>query len=96
MTQQYRAALRRVDANAVADLVSLEGYIAGRLTAQVLEACGDAPTPAGFLAKVAEVGRFRVGGFDLRYGPEDNQGSNRVFLTRIEANGELAALTRLR
>ncbi len=96
VTQQYQAALRRVDPNAVADLVSLEGYIAGRLTVQVLEECGANPTPAHFLAQVAEVGRFSIGGFSLQYGPEDNQGSNRVFLTRIEANGELAALSRLR
>ncbi len=96
LTRQYKSALERVDSDEAGDLVSLEGYLAGRLVAEVLEACGEDLTPSRFLAEVVSVSRFNLGGFTLRYGTEDNQGSDRVFLTRIEANGTLAALSRLR
>jgi branched-chain amino acid transport system substrate-binding protein len=80
---EYRAALDAHDPTARPAFGSLEGYIAGRLTAAVLERTGNAPTREGFLATIAETGAFDVSGFMLRYGPGDNRGSNQVFLTVI-------------
>ncbi len=84
---QYRAALAALEPDAKPGFVSLEGYIAGRLTIEVLRRLGPEPTREAFLAKLAEVGTFDIGGFILRYAPGDNRGSNQVFLTRIRSDG---------
>jgi ABC-type branched-subunit amino acid transport system substrate-binding protein len=91
---QYRKALIANDARARPSFGSLEGYIAGRLTADVLARAGSAPTRDGFLSALANIGTFDVGGFMLRYGPGDNQGSDQVFLTVIR-DGDIVPVDRL-
>ncbi len=91
---QYRKALVANDAAAKASYGSLEGYIAGRLTAEVLARAGAAPTRASFLKALADAGTFDIGGFTLSYGPGDNQGSDQVFLTVIR-NGDVVPAERL-
>lgn len=93
---RYRQALRRQDGRARPSFVSLEGYLVGRLTAEVLERAGPELTRKGFLGALAGMRRVDLGGFPLSYGPGDNQGSDRVFLTRIEADGRLRPLSSLR
>jgi len=91
---EYRAALKAYDESAAPGFTSLEGYLAGRLTAEVLRRTGDPLTREGFLSTLAETGEFDIGGFALHYGPHDNHGSNRVFLTMIGANGEIMPVER--
>ena len=38
---------------------------------------------------------FDLGGFKLSYGPSDNQGSDEVFLTQIQAGGSFKPITSL-
>jgi ABC-type branched-subunit amino acid transport system substrate-binding protein len=83
LLSQYRKALRASDATARPSFGSLEGYLAGRLTAEVLKREGRQPTREGFLATLSRLGTFDIGGFELGYGPNDNRGSDRVFLTVI-------------
>ena len=96
VVRNYREALRRQERRASPSFVSLEGYIAGRLTGEVLERIGPDLTRAGFLDALTTIRNLDLGGFTLTYGPGDSQGSDRVFLTRIEANGRLRPLTSLR
>ncbi|MGE4249759.1 MAG: ABC transporter substrate-binding protein [Parvibaculaceae bacterium] len=91
---QYRKALAANDATARPSFVSLEGYIAGRLTTEVLARAGETPTRESFLAALAGTGRFDIGGFKLSYGPGDNRGSDQVFLTVIH-NGDVYSAERL-
>jgi ABC-type branched-subunit amino acid transport system substrate-binding protein len=91
---EYRAALTAHDATAQPAFGSLEGYIAGRLTAAVLDRVEGSPTREGFLSKLAETGAFDIGGFALRYGPGDNRGSDQVFLTVIR-DGRIVTVERL-
>jgi ABC-type branched-subunit amino acid transport system substrate-binding protein len=91
---EYRKALTANDVRAQPSFGSLEGYIAGRLTAAVLAKAGDLPTRESFLAALTSTGTFDIGGFTLRYGPGDNQGSDQVFLTVIR-NGEIVPVERL-
>ena len=91
---QYRKALTANDVRAEPSFGSLEGYIAGRLTAEVLTRVGDVPTRETFLSTLANSGTFDIGGFPLRYGPGDNEGSDQVFLTVIR-NGEVVPVERL-
>lgn len=80
---QYRKALQANDATDRPSFGSLEGYIAGRLTAAVLARAGNPPTRKSFLAALVETGTFDIGGFKLSYGPDNNRGSSQVFLTVI-------------
>lgn len=75
--------------------VSLEGYLVGRLTVKILKALGETITRDGFLDKVGEIGAFDLDGISLTYGPEDNQGMDRVFLTVIQPGGAFRAVERL-
>jgi branched-chain amino acid transport system substrate-binding protein len=91
---EYRKALIANDVRAQPSFGSLEGYIAGRLTAEVLVRAGGAPTRESFLAALANAGTFDIGGFPLHYGPSNNQGSDQVFLTVIR-NGKIVPVERL-
>ena len=99
VVRDYQAAIRRIDASAQPGFVSLEGYLAGRLVVEALrastEAGGPPPTREAFLQWLVDVGPYDIGGFQVEYGPGDNQGSDRVFLTEIQ-QGRFVAITELR
>lgn len=84
---EYQAALAAIAPDAKPSFVSLEGYLVGRLAALALERTGAEPTRAGFLAAVSALGSVDMGGMTMTFGPGDNQGLDRVFLTRINAAG---------
>lgn len=75
--------------------VSLEGYLAGRLAIIGLEACGPEPTRACFLSSLLDGGAIDIDGFPLTFGPGDNQGSDRVFLTFINGEGQYESAQRI-
>jgi len=81
---QYQKALKEIDANSEPSFVSLEGYIAGRLATEGLRLAGPLPTRKRFLQALRQAGDIDLGGFYLRYCVNDNQGSERVYLTRID------------
>jgi ABC-type branched-subunit amino acid transport system substrate-binding protein len=89
LLREYRAALAAFDPSAKPGFGSLEGYIAGRLTTEVLKRLGPEPTRRDFLAALTGIGAFDIGGFMLRYGPGNNRGSDRVFLTMIGRDGSI-------
>ena len=80
----YRAALAAYDAGATPTFVSLEGYLVGRLAVAGLESCGRDVSRACLLA--AFEGRIDLDGFPLDFS-DDNQGSDTVFLTTLDADG---------
>ncbi len=96
LVPQFRRALARVDPSATPGLVGLEGYLVGRLTARVLEAAGPDLSRPAFFDALATLTQVDVGGFSLGYGPQDTQGSDRVFWTRIAPDGRLVSVTNLR
>ena len=84
---EYRRALARHAPGARPGFVSLEGYLAGRLAIAALGMCGRQPDRACFLASLKRRKTIDLGGFRLRYGPGDNQGSDAVFLSVIGGDG---------
>lgn len=92
---QYQDALSAIDAEAEPGFVSLEGYLVGRLTILSLEKMGGNFSREGFMKTVADLGRFSLGGVELAFGPNDNQGSDQVFLTVIQPDGSFRAVDRL-
>ena len=54
---------------------------------EALRAAGPELTRATYLSALASLGTLDLGGFTLTYGAGDNQGSEVVFLTQINADG---------
>lgn len=92
----YHRALAAYQADAVPSFVSLEGYLAGRLAIASLERCGREVSRACFLESLRRTDVIDIEGFELRYGDDDNQGSDAVFLTVIGRDGRYHAIETLR
>ena len=73
--------------------ISLEGYIAGRLAIERLEACGVDLSRECFLNVLGSTTTVTIDDLTLQYGPGDNQGSDEVHLTVIGADGQLHPAT---
>ena len=91
----YGRALAALAPDSTPGFVSLEGYLAGRLAIAALEFCGRDVDRDCFLRAMRERDRVDIDGFELRYGNDDNQGSDRVFLTMIDASGGYRPITSL-
>lgn len=87
LVQKYQAALKSVDASADPGFVTLEGYMVGRLAIMALQRAGRDVNRQSFLNAFWSGGAFDLDGVSLTYGPNDNQGMDTVFMTRIKADG---------
>ena len=91
----YRAALKAYDPAAKPGFISYEGYLAGRLAIHIVDRCGER-VDRGCIDTVLRTGDdINLDGFTLRYGRNDNQGSDRVFLTIIGPDGQYTPLASL-
>ena len=85
--QAYRRALKKYGNGTRPGFVSLEGYLAGRLAIEALQLCGPQPDRACFLSRLRQQKTIDLDGFPLRFGADDNQGSDAVFLSVIGSDG---------
>ncbi|MYB57080.1 MAG: ABC transporter substrate-binding protein [Gemmatimonadetes bacterium] len=92
----YRRALTAHTPEATPGFVSYEGYLAGRLAIAALERCGGEVNRTRFLNSLRVADTVDLGGFVLRYGANDNQGSDAVFLTVIGTDGSYRSIQTLR
>ena len=95
LVARYQRALKTVNPNAEPGFVSLEGYVLGRLVVEALNHLGNPVTRAGLLSTIRDVGVFDLDGITLSYGPGDNQGMDKVYLTVIQPDGSFKAVDRL-
>ena len=95
VVQTYENALWAYDENAEANVYALEGYIAGRLAAAGIAACRDTLDRECFLRSLRNAQLLNIDGFRLRYGENDNQGSDAVYLTVIGTDGAYHPVERL-
>ena len=77
------------------NFVSLEGYLVGRFAVEALKQVGKNPTRKKLLQTIRQTKKFSIDGFDLEYSLQDNQGSDKVFLTSI-SNGKLSPISDLK
>jgi ABC-type branched-subunit amino acid transport system substrate-binding protein len=91
----YHAAIKAKDAKAEPEFVSLEGYLVGRLAIAALDKAGPDPTRAGLLRVIKDTGKFDIGGLEMTFGPEDNEGLDKVFMTVIQSDGTFKAVEKL-
>jgi ABC-type branched-subunit amino acid transport system substrate-binding protein len=92
---RYQKALKAAEPEAEFDFVSLEGYIVGRLVVEALHRLRPPVTRAGMLALIRKGSPFDLGGITLSYSPGNNQGMDRVFLTKIQTDGSVKPIVRL-
>lgn len=84
LVKEFQESMKKYQPEASAGFVSLEGFMAGKLFCMVVEKAGPDLSREKFLATLAEVKAFDLGGITLTYGPEDHQGMDQVFLTQIK------------
>ena len=92
----YRRALAAHMPEATPGFVSYEGYLAGRLAIAALERCGPEVNRTQLLNSLRSTDAIDLDGFELRYGENDNQGSDAVFLTVIDRDGSYRSIQTLR
>ena len=92
---RYHRALSEYEPQTEPGFVSLEGYMAGRLAVAGLEACGPELSRECFLRSLHDAETIDIDGIQLKYGPDDNQGSDSVFLTVIGADGKYHQVDKL-
>ncbi|MDW6020445.1 ABC transporter substrate-binding protein [Mesorhizobium sp. BAC0120] len=95
LVARYQKALRATNPDAQIGFVSLEGYMVGRVLTEALGKLKGPVTRAALLSTIKEVGTFDLGGITLSYGPDHNQGMDKVFLTVIQADGSFKPVDRL-
>ena len=97
IVQSYLDAMGVYDPEASPGWVSLEGYLAGRLTIEALRACGrDNVTRECFYDSIDGFEALELDEFGLEFGFADNQGSDKVFLTVIGPDGSYRAIENMR
>jgi branched-chain amino acid transport system substrate-binding protein len=77
----YQADMKTCGAEKSVGFTSLEGYLSAKFFCQACDAIEGAPTREGFLDTIQKTGSFDLGGFTLKFGSEDNQGSDTVWMT---------------
>jgi branched-chain amino acid transport system substrate-binding protein len=91
----YHAAMKALDPQAKPGFVSLEGYLVGRLAIAALDKAGKDVTRETLLKTIKDTGRFDIGGLEMTYGPDDNEGLDKVFMTVIQPDGSFKAVDKL-
>jgi branched-chain amino acid transport system substrate-binding protein len=94
VVKAYQDALAAALPDRKPGFVSLEGYLVGRTVAAALEKAGATPTRETFMGALTN-GSFDFGGFKMSFGPNDNRGSDDVYLTVIGPDGTFKAVTSL-
>lgn len=84
LSRNYMRAMEEIGQGESTNMVSLEGYIVGRLAISALERVEGEITHESF-SRAFRNHVFDIDGFKLSFdGKDDNQGSDRVFLKRLE------------
>lgn len=94
VVKAYHGALAMVGGDKKPGFVSLEGYLVGRTVIAALEKAGKEPTRKAFMEALTN-GSYDFGGFKMTFGPNDNRGSDDVYLTVIGADGKFKSVSSL-
>jgi branched-chain amino acid transport system substrate-binding protein len=90
----YQKALQASLPNAQPGFVSFEGYLVGRTVIAGLQKIEGEPSRKALMEKLT-AGTYDFGGFTMTFGPNDNQGSDAVYLTVIGPDGKFKQVTTL-
>lgn len=79
----FKRTMVKYQHDAPISFTSLEGYIVGKLFGKIALAVKGELTREKFISTMEEVGWFDLGGLVLRFGPDDHQGLDTIYLTQI-------------
>ncbi len=94
LVKDYQLALKAAFPNESFGYVSLEGYTTAKLLALGLEKVGTNPTREGLIDAFEAMTAVDMGGLTLNFSKTSHQGSNKVFLTEVNA-GQAKPITSL-
>ena len=93
IVRSYLNAIDRHGSGETPDFAMLEGYVIGRVTAELVRRAGTTPTRESFLAAAFGArNTFDLDGLSLRYGPGDNLGTSNIYLTRLGSGGHYSSV----
>lgn len=95
VVNSYLDALAEIDASDNAGFVSLEGYIVGRVFVDSLKTLGNSVSRQAFVNSFQNSLVIDMGGVKLSYGPGDNQGMDRTFLSVLQKDGSFVYVDKL-
>ena len=84
ISREYQRLMERAGHSELS-FVSMEGFVNAKLAALALQWAGPQPTRERFVSALESAREIDLGGFVLRYTPQDHNGSRRVDLTILDA-----------
>lgn len=89
IVKDYQAAITAYDEYEGFSFFTFEGYLIGRLVIKALEDTGADLTRDNFLSSLEAMSSLDLGGLTLTFGPDDNQGIDKIFMTKLLPDGFL-------
>lgn len=83
LIDEYSQAMNKYQHDIPISFTSLEGYLAGKLFAEIARAVEGELTREKFITTMQTIGRFDLGGIILQFGPQDHQGMDEIYLTTL-------------
>ena len=91
VVKEYLADMQKAGKTAEIGFISLEGYLVGKFFTAAVAKVGKDLNREALLDTIGNLKSLDLGGMSLAFGPNDNQGSDSVFLTTIK-NGKVQSL----
>lgn len=95
IAKSYRRAVENYQPGSTLGYSSFEGYIAGRLLLEAMHSCGEEVTQECVIGRFRQDTPMNLGGLILKFGPNDNQGLDEVYLTGLNSVGQLVPVQSL-
>ncbi len=83
LIEEYALAMNKYQHDIPISFTSLEGYLAGKLFAEIALAVESELSREKFIATMQTIGKFDLGGIVLQFGPNDHQGMDEIYLTTL-------------
>ena len=90
IVKEYQEAMKKYAPYKEIGFISLEGYMSAKFLCKTLAELKTI-NRENLITQVEKTKEFDLGGLSLKFGPEDHQGEDQVFLTNIK-NGEIKPL----
>lgn len=81
--REYKEAMYKYQHHSPISFISLEGYIAGRLFAEIANKVPGDLTREQFIQTMQQIGHFDLGGILFQFSKTDHQGMDSIYLTTI-------------
>ncbi len=83
LIREYREAMRKYQHDYPISFITLEGYIGGRLFAEIANQVPGDLTRENFIETMHTIGHFDLGGIIVQFDENDHQGMDSIYLTTI-------------